>query len=416
MEKVERQLKQLDASAVYVIGVSGGPDSMALLDMMVKLSFKPIVALVNYHKREDSNLDYEVVKQYCEDHQLILEYREVWQYTKENFQAQARTIRYEFFVELVKLYHAKGIILAHHADDCVETILMQKARHAKVSYWGIAPISQYHGILVYRPCLDVFKDELAQYCAQKHIPYRIDSSNLENHYTRNYFRNVVLKEADHQEKWSIIKQAQKDNMNEKKQREMWQEQLKLEMKDGVWMIDLNHDQATLSALLDCFLREDKRLDPRRISSSLVQEGIHMLQGKSTSQMNLPGGYLLKKEKNQVYIEKKKDKLSYTYRLENPQCLKTPYFTVQFEGSDREGIPVRLEDFPLTIRTIQPGDTMTLSYGTKKVSRLFIDAKIPREKRQVWPIVCDCHGKILLVPKIAKNKDYLMENASLFVVQ
>ena len=98
MEKVREALRKLDPQATYVIGVSGGPDSMALLHLAVSMGLDVIVALVNYHKRVDSDLDYELVKAYAKSHGLRLAYLEVNEYTKENFQAQARTIRYRFFV------------------------------------------------------------------------------------------------------------------------------------------------------------------------------------------------------------------------------------------------------------------------------------------------------------------------------
>lgn len=416
MEKIREALRKLDPQATYVIGVSGGPDSMALLHLAVSMGLDVIVALVNYHKRVDSDLDYELVKAYAKSHGLRLAYLEVNEYTKENFQAQARTIRYRFFVETVHRYQAKGILLAHHADDCVETILMQKARHTRVPYLGIAPLSYYQGVPVYRPCLGVFKEDLAHYCEVEGVAYRIDSSNLENHYTRNYFRNVVLKKTGREEKERLLSWASVKNEQVQRQQDKLEALLASEVTSAIWQIDLSHDDKTLGELLDCFLRQDQRLDPRRISAALIREGVHMLRGKKNSQMDLPDGFQLKKQDGQVYVCLKTVKLSYAYQIDAPQELQTSYFSLQTRGQDREGIPVRMQDFPLTIRTIQPGDAMELSYGTKKVSRLFIDAKIPREKRQLWPIVCDCHGRILLVPKIAKNKDYLMEKATLFVVQ
>ena len=70
----------LSKNKKYVIGVSGGPDSMALLDLVYKAGFNVVVCMVNYHKRVDSTLDYEVVKDYCDSHNIPLAYKEIFVY------------------------------------------------------------------------------------------------------------------------------------------------------------------------------------------------------------------------------------------------------------------------------------------------------------------------------------------------
>ena len=118
----------LSKNKKYIVGVSGGPDSMALLDMLRIKSYSIIACLVNYHKRSDSSLDYEVVHDYCIKHNIPLAYKEIFHYEKGNFQAQARKMRYDFYKEVAKLHNGDAVLLAHHFDDYLETVMMQKER------------------------------------------------------------------------------------------------------------------------------------------------------------------------------------------------------------------------------------------------------------------------------------------------
>ena len=126
--------------------------------------------------------------------------------------------------------------------------------------------------------------------------------------------------------------------------------------------------------------------------------------------------MLIKEYDNIYVTKLKKRFSYHYLIEDATPKDFGDFKIALDGDDREGIALTKEDFPLTIRTRKPGDVMELSYGKKKLSRLFIDAKVPLMDRDAWPVVLNCRNEIILVPKIAKNKHYLLAKPTLFVIQ
>ena len=122
---------------MYIVGVSGGPDSMFLLDNLRIAEYKLIVAHVNYKKRIDSDYDESIVKNYCQYYSLPCEVKKVYknEYSfKVNFQAQARQIRYDFFQKLAQNYQTKNIVIAHHFQDHLETYLFQKQRNSLVDY------------------------------------------------------------------------------------------------------------------------------------------------------------------------------------------------------------------------------------------------------------------------------------------
>jgi tRNA(Ile)-lysidine synthase len=89
--------------------------------------------------------------------------------------------------------------------------------------------------------------------------------------------------------------------------------------------------------------------------------------------------------------------------------------VQQEGPKNNGIKPRSDDYPLTIRCFQNGDKIKTKGGTKKVSRLFIDRKVPANKRKIWPIVLNHKNEILLVPGLAKHKDYLEDEPTFYII-
>ncbi len=407
----------LSLNKKYIVGVSGGPDSMALLDMLRVNGYNIVVASVNYHKREDSDLDYEVVKVYCDTYQIPLAYKEIFEYDEGNFQAQARVLRYDFYEQLLNLYQCDAILLAHQLDDYLETVLMQKDRRQVDGLWGISETSKYHDCLVLRPLLHTTKKDLEDYCHINHVNYRVDSSNLQSDYTRNYFRNEVLKFYTDKQKEELILEAKKHNEEYLKKEISCEEWLRLNVIDGIFSLDalINFEDPLL--LLKKYLLQETTLTLSHLSHGLIGNGLKALKEmQGNGQIHLPVNFVLIKEYDNVYVSKNSDEESYCFVVHNRDEMDYGYFQIKHEGHDRCGVCLKEEDFPLTVRTYQVGDVMELSYGKKKVSRLFIDAKIPRHKRVMWPIVLNAKGEIILVPQIAKNKDYLLAKPTWFVIQ
>lgn len=401
----------------YIIGVSGGPDSMALLDYLVKRNYNLIVALVNYHIRSDSDLDALVVSEYCVKNHLLYQEKNIHTYQKGNFEAQARDIRYRFFQELAQIYQCEGVILAHHKDDFLETVLMQKGRGMKDVVYGMAEVSQYGELAIYRPLMGCYKEELVQYCEEYQVPYRIDSTNLESYYTRNYYRNEVLSHYSLEMKEALY--AQTNNENElyyqnQRSYEKWLSEHLIKQKLSLSKL-LAHPQK--EALFKYYLRSIPGMNLHKVSETLVSSCLKALEKERPNmKIDLPVNFVLIKEYDNIYVTKLEEKFVYHYQILDATPKDYGYFKIASEGNDREGVPLDESDFPLTIRTRQKGDVIELSYGKKKLSRLFIDAKIPAKERDVWPVVLNSKQEIILVPKIAKNKRYLLAKPVLFVIQ
>lgn len=115
-----------------MVGISGGPDSMCLLHILInirqEIPIQIICAHVNHNVREESLEEAEFVKQVCLENNIDFEYYKIENYEKENFESNARMKRYAFYQQLIKKYQAKYLATAHHGDDLVETILMKLTR------------------------------------------------------------------------------------------------------------------------------------------------------------------------------------------------------------------------------------------------------------------------------------------------
>ena len=186
-------------SDTVLLAVSGGVDSMALLDAFSKIADdgRPSFSVVHvqHHLRSEADEDCALVQDFC-DARKIPFYVKHWELTlhpKSNVEAAARSFRYQFFQEKMQELGATALLTAHHADDQMETILMRLSRGSTLK--GIAGIQKERafgtGKLI-RPLLDLSKEELYTYCKEEGVSYLEDLTNADNEFTRNRFRNRII--------------------------------------------------------------------------------------------------------------------------------------------------------------------------------------------------------------------------------
>lgn len=200
-EKVIKTIKKynlIDKGDKIVICVSGGPDSMCLLHILITLreeyNLELNVAHVNHMIRENAILDEEYVKDFCKNNniQCFVKKTDVLQVSKENkigTEEAGRKVRYEFFNEVLKKTSSNKIAIAHNKNDKVETILLNLIRGTGT--YGLIGIEPKNGVYI-RPLLEIEREEIEKYCEDENIKPRIDESNFENIYNRNKIRNVVI--------------------------------------------------------------------------------------------------------------------------------------------------------------------------------------------------------------------------------
>jgi tRNA(Ile)-lysidine synthase len=178
-----------------LVAVSGGADSMALLELLVQCGLDVVVAHCNFHLRnEESDGDEHFVHDYCAKLQLPLHVKSfnTHDYAKEkgiSIEMAARELRYEWFNGLAEEQNCKYIATGHHADDSIETFFLNLTRGTGIrGLTGIMPVSGN----VIRPLLFASRHDVEHYCATHGIGYRTDSSNADTQFYRNRIRHEVI--------------------------------------------------------------------------------------------------------------------------------------------------------------------------------------------------------------------------------
>ncbi|MFA7010560.1 MAG: tRNA lysidine(34) synthetase TilS, partial [Bacilli bacterium] len=181
-----------------VLAVSTGIDSMVMLhafmQLATQLKFVIVVAHVNHHKRVQSQLEEGFIKKYCRDNGLTCYIKKLdFSDVSENFQAEARKRRYKFFQEVLEKEDAPYLVLAHHGNDVLETIMMRLLRGSSLSgYAGMKAILPFYNHIIIRPFLKALKEDIEKYQQQNGIIYYEDQSNEEDLYTRNRLRKEII--------------------------------------------------------------------------------------------------------------------------------------------------------------------------------------------------------------------------------
>ena len=422
MEKVllylENLLKNDDC---IIVATSGGPDSMCLLHLLCelkdKLSLKLIVAHVNHKLRSESEEEAAFVREVCLENNLIYEYMEILEYNDDNLENDARIKRYEFFDKLVKKYHAKYLMTAHHGDDLMETILMRLTRGSSLKgYSGFRKELKEENYTIVRPLITETKKDIEEYMDDHHYKYYIDQSNFSEKYTRNRYRMHVLpflKKEDPKVHHKFLKFSE-ELMEANTFIEGYVKELitKISDKNGIKIDELlKLDKFLLKKVVEYTLSEIYIDDLFLINDKHTNLIIGLIKSdKSNTEVNLPNGYLGVKSYNYYKIVKINKEDSYEYILEDKLILPNHMVIKRLpekEGKSNYIIRLNSKDIklPIIVRSRQIGDKIEIKNlgGTKKIKDIFIDEKIPVEKRKTIPIVTDSNNMILWLPGVKKSK-------------
>lgn len=200
-EKVRKTIREynlIEKNDSIVVGVSGGPDSMTLLSILLKLkeefNLKIYVAHVNHMLRENAIKDEEYVKEFCEKNNIEMFIKkanisEIAKKEKIGLEEAGRNIRYNFFEEVLKNTKSNKIAIAHNLNDKAETIIMNTLRGSGIS--GLKGIEAKRKKYI-RPLIEIERYEIEKYCIENEINPRHDESNDDNTYTRNKIRNIII--------------------------------------------------------------------------------------------------------------------------------------------------------------------------------------------------------------------------------
>lgn len=421
----------------FLVGVSGGPDSIALLHYLWSnknaFNIEIVAAHVDHMFRgKESFQDAMFVREYCKGRDIPFEMErinvpEYIEKTGKSPQTAARDCRYNFFRKIVKKYNLDYIALGHHGDDQVETILMRLTRGSTGKARAGMPFKRpfAEGVII-RPFLCLNRTEIEEYCIKEELNPRRDPSNEKGVYSRNRFRKEVLpflrKENpqvhEHFQRFSEELQSDEVYLQELTVQKM---NTVMEKKaDEEILVDIDAFGAMPMPLqrrgIQLILNYLYKERPASLSASHIESIFSLMKSPHPSgKLNFPNDLHIVRSYRQCHFQFQKEPVqSYQFEVFEPAIIKLPNGgSIIFEYTDcpdgnlnhntllldREEVPM-----PLIIRTRAKGDRMTLKgmQGTRKIKDIFIDHKIPLRERDSWPIVTDSDGRILWVPGLKKS--------------
>ncbi|HHY75113.1 MAG TPA: tRNA lysidine(34) synthetase TilS [Bacillus bacterium] len=442
-EKVEQFIEKhrlLTKESVVVVGVSGGSDSIALLHYLWTIKDKWALTIIAAHvdhmfRGEESYQDLLFVKAFCEDYHIQFEGTsvDVPAYMKMHnvsVQVAARECRYDFYNRVLEKYNADYLALAHHGDDQVETMLMRMVRGSYGKALAGIPVRRdFHRATIIRPFLCLTKVEIEQYIDECNLSYRLDPSNKQDDYQRNRFRHHILpllkkENPNVSERFQAISELLFEDqklLDEYAARELEKIIIEKTGTKAVFLINKFQDMpiSLQRRAIHLILKYLYKGIPSNLATIHINQLLSLLNHKHPSgTLHFPKGMIVIKSYNEctLTIEKdEKQQLFFSYSLSVPgEVYITEDSSIKAEWI--QSIPENIDGidfficnpeeiaFPLHIRNRKTGDRMTLKgmSGTKKIKDIFIDEKLPRDKRDSWPIVEDANGQILWLPLLKKS--------------
>jgi len=394
----------LNKEQAVVIGVSGGADSTALLHILHTLGYQCIIAHCNFKlRKEESERDEEFVRTMALEMKLPYEsvHFETKQYAsskKISIEMAARELRYNWFNRLITKYNAQAVAVAHHADDSVETILMNLVRGTGIrGLSGIPPRNDN----VIRPLLCCTRKEIEDYLVKNNLEHVDDSTNFQNEYQRNKFRNQViplLEEINPSVKITLSETARRfesyKNIFDKYIGNIKNELISHE--NNFIRIDIEK----LKSLTEIQTLLFELLLPYKFSAATVENIVDNLDDISGKRFYSDTHELIK-DRNYLIIGSRSRNETEEYRINinDSEILSPVHITFTIKNYDNEFIISKNQlcihadmdevEFPLTLRKWRTGDSF-YPFGMnhpKKLSDFMIDEKINLlEKNNIWLLV------------------------------
>ncbi|MGD1018586.1 MAG: tRNA lysidine(34) synthetase TilS [Verrucomicrobiia bacterium] len=408
LSKVQAALaKMLEPGEALLVGVSGGPDSVALLDVLVKSGWRPHVCHLNHQLRGPaSDADAEFVRTLATQYGLknTIEWRKV-----AGDEDGARRARHEFFGKVAAETGIQKLALAHTADDQAETFLLRLLRGAGVpGLVGIWPERQLGKLRVIRPMLKVRRAEVLEYVSTQRLKYREDASNADTRFTRNRIRHELLPllERDFN---PAIREVLLHTAEILRDEDFY---LLHHVAQRFYMTVCQNDAVNVKALANCpvaiqrrvlrfWLGGDAESGPR-FTFDQIEAVRHAALGDSPSaEVDLP--YELVAYREYEWLQKANRRELEPVRGRWPLSLSGETtigeLGVKFViGEEGERFDAEALGDGLFVRTWENGDRfrpLGMSEA-KKLQDFFVDEKVPRRKRGRVPLVCAADGRIAWV--------------------
>lgn len=445
IEHILQQFIPYGSKKPLLIGVSGGPDSLCLLDVLFHLDFPLVIAHLNHGLRAEADSDAEMVSQAAADLgvKLVMGKEDVPGYARSHklsIEEAARLLRYRFLFSQAVLVHAQAVVVAHTADDQVETVLMHLLRGAGLSgligmsYYSL-PNSWSQEIPLIRPLLGCWRGEILDYCQEHALHPVLDKSNQDESYTRNHLRHALIPYLEtynpqvRKALWNTSQALAGDyEIIEGAVASAWGECLRIEAPGFVGFRRSSLMRQTVGTQRRLVRLGIDRVRPglRDIDFGTIDRALEFIKNPvQTSFTDLAGGLYLLLEGDNLWLAVEGSDLP---DFEWPQMPVGVEIRLDIPGAaellngwrlqaelveDRDASPPynsNQDPFqawldggciktPLVIRRRRPGDRfqrLGMTDHTTKLSDLMINARIPYRARAAWPLVCS-EEEIVWIP-------------------
>jgi len=404
----------------FLIGFSGGADSLAMLMLFLEMQKKYhlflMAAHVNYHLRaNESDLDEQFVRNYCSKKNIPHYILQTKIHEHESVQLRAREIRINYFQKLSAVYKMDFIALAHHQQDQAETVLQRFLRGSGFSgLKGIKPIS---GNIIH-PLLCFTKSELIDYLNQNQQDYRTDQSNFSLSYNRNKLRNELLPHLQKEYNKNIENRLVEYSHFFASADSYFIDFAKQELKKVVLYKNEYKVVFDVGELLNAhpivkyYIFREAILHLTSIDKDFYrvhfQDLLHLLTTqKGYKEIGLPNNVYVYKDYDQLVFhnkgkhlfgetdnKKELNKLTkyFTFNNQRFQMQKLKLYPTEGLGNGQTNVVMDFDQikFPLTLRYKENGDKFFPLGMTdyKKLKKFFIDEKIPKLQRDSIIIITD----------------------------
>lgn len=413
--------KTADMRRRFLLAVSGGADSMVMLNLMMFLNCEIQVAHINYKLRgESSDADQKLVEDFCKKHDIKIHIYTVSEKDKKpenSIQNWARELRYQFFREIMVLEKMDFLLTAHHLNDQLETFLIHLSRGAGIK--GLCGIPNGENQIL-RPLLNFTKEEIYDFAKENNIEFREDASNKKNDYLRNKIRNKTVPELletnehfleNFSKSVDILKQA-KTFIDEQIQN--ISEEITIKKTDDYLVLDrLKLSKESLFVKFEILSRFgfDKKNEFEKIFNS--QTG-NIFNSHSYQLLIERESFVLTSKESVLFPEKIHFKGIYV----KEDCIKDEngVLTLMLNKKDTpQGIVCYCDfdklNFPLRIRNRNKDDIFypTGMAGRKKLSRYFKDEKFTKISKERQEILTDAEDNVIWIIAFRQDKRYAIDN-------
>lgn len=344
-------INNLDVNKRYLLAVSGGVDSCSLYHLMDNLGYDFILVHINHHTRGSENaLEQMLVENMAKRDQRPYVVADFYYNHVGNFHDQARNFRLKIYHYLVNHYQLDGVVLAHHLDDNWETIMMH--RDAILPSFLKPKTKLENGLNIYRPLLDVSKENIIDYAKNSGIIWYEDSSNKKDIYTRNFYRLNCKKNI--KEKRIIINEIV----------DRYQQYQKYLTK--------SFNLKTLRSMEDKNLylyAQLRKSNCHHLSTKLIVSINQALDGQGYKEFVLPHNHKLYQVYEQLIVDAK---------------FPEPTGIVIDGGNNLSINGYNISSSKYQVTDITNHDVIKHN-DIKKIKRKMLKAKIPRPLRDSWPI-------------------------------